>query len=78
MLIYISNLWLYGQAVKTAPSHGAISGSSPDKVTTKKVDTNYVRVYFFVTLSVQERERATYRVAISCGATVLFFVNAFT
>ena len=34
-------MWLVGQAVKTAASHAANRGSIPLRVTTKKVLTNY-------------------------------------
>ena len=37
----------YRLAVRTAPSHGANSGSSPDKVTKKK-KTALVAVFFFL------------------------------
>ena len=33
-------IWLYGQVVKTSPSHGGIPGSNPGGVTTYK-DTRY-------------------------------------
>ena len=54
MLYYISKLslakvvfakWPYRLAVRTAPSHGANSGSSPDKVTN---ESHPFRAAFFV------------------------------
>ena len=40
--VIIIMLWLYGQAVKTPPSHGGNSGSNPDRVTNyiKKLQTS--------------------------------------
>ena len=40
-------IWLYGQAVKTPPSHGGYSGSNPDRVTTL-IKGRSVHLPFFI------------------------------
>ena len=59
MLYYISKIRIrpYRLAVRTAPSHGANSGSSPDKVTKKEQDTKTVPCSFLANLFKIRRSR---------------------
>ena len=46
----------YGQAVKTTPSHGVNSGSSPDKVTKKKKQPKWLFFFLLIFSRLGERE----------------------
>ena len=55
--------WRYGQAAKTSPSQGEITGSIPVSATTEKQSCTFVQL-FFIWLSDKKRSVTHHRVTV--------------